>query len=516
MQAHLVLLLVVPGMSLMPKPALSPCISPRPRSAILLGAAPPPEEQSGQALPVAVPRANRPKLVLAVLVALYMSNQWARMLPSYLVSFDPERVSAPGAAHELMNADLNFDQAQYGLLISYGFSLLYTVCALPAGAACDRFSRKKILLASAAGWGAATAASSFARSYSHVLAARGLLAVAQAFATPAAITLIAALFSSPALSHWRATATSLYSSGIYLGGALASLTVMLSRALGWRVASLIVGASCVPPALVLALVLQEPARPTAPAVPEASLSTASAALSAPAIPTAPAGKSPAAEVAPAAEATGYRAVLAVPSVCLLLAASAARFFAGFAIGAWTAPFYRLYFPSHAASFSLLNAVVVSGAGSLSVISGGWLSDRACRMGTPHRAALIPAVGSLLAIPFWLVAMQASNFYVSMASLFAAYVCAECWYGVTISMMQAGLPPSVWGTAQGMLNMVQIVGNASPVLIGALLRRGASLRTLATVVTPASYVVCALLFWLASRSRRAELQLELASAKLKQM
>ena len=93
-----------------------------------------------------------------MLVALYVANQWACMLPSYLVSFDAARLSQPGDAGELMNADLNFNQAQYGLLVSYGFSLLYTACALPAGAASDRFSRKLILLGSAAGWSLATAA----------------------------------------------------------------------------------------------------------------------------------------------------------------------------------------------------------------------------------------------------------------------------------------------------------------------------------------------------------------------
>ena len=33
---------------------------------------------------------------LAVLVALYVANQWARMLPSFLVSFDPVRLALAG------------------------------------------------------------------------------------------------------------------------------------------------------------------------------------------------------------------------------------------------------------------------------------------------------------------------------------------------------------------------------------------------------------------------------------
>ena len=53
-------------------------------------------------------------------------------------------------------------------------------------------------------------------------------------------------------------------------------------------------------------------------------------------------------------------------------------------------------------------------------------------------------------------------------------------------------------------MVQVIGNVSPVLMGHLLTRGASLRQLTTVITPSAYVVCAALFWLASRARCAEI------------
>ena len=38
-------------------------------------------------------------------------------------------------------------QAQYGLLVSYGFALLYTAFSFPAGYACDRFPRTRLLLA---------------------------------------------------------------------------------------------------------------------------------------------------------------------------------------------------------------------------------------------------------------------------------------------------------------------------------------------------------------------------------
>ena len=96
------------------------------------------------------------------------------------------------------------------------------------------------------------------------------------------------------------------------------------------------------------------------------------------------------------------------------------------------------------------------------------------------------------------------FLPSMGWLLVAYLLAETWFGATISFLQGGLPPSVWGTAQGLLNVVQVAGNASPLLIGAALQRGASLRTMLTLCVPAGYLVCAALFFLAARARNAEL------------
>ena len=71
----------------------------------LLAARPPP---SAPQLP-----AKRPNVLLAVLLALYVSNQWARSLPSYLVSFDPVSMQAAGAGHRLLNVGLGFNQAQH-------------------------------------------------------------------------------------------------------------------------------------------------------------------------------------------------------------------------------------------------------------------------------------------------------------------------------------------------------------------------------------------------------------------
>ena len=48
-----------------------------------------------------------------------------------------------------------------------------------------------------------------------------------------------------------------------------------------------------------------------------------------------------------------------------------------------------------------------------------------------------------------------------------------------------------------------MGNGSPLLIGALVRGGMPLRSLMSVLVPAAYLLCSLLFWRAGQERRAE-------------
>jgi MFS family permease len=430
-----------------------------------------------------LPSRTRRYVVLGALVLLYVSNQWARMLPSFLVAFD-EAGRAGRTGRELMNVALDFNAAQYGLLVSYGFTLLYVACSFPAGVVCDTYSRKRVLLCAAGGWSVATVMAAGSQSYAQLLGARVLLGITQAFSGPAAHTLISATFPP----NRRATANAIYTCGIYLGGALASSSVVLSRWFGWRIAAYIAAAAAVPPAAVLAIALREP--------PSATPSTSSSSSSSP-------SSSP---------LQGVQTVLQVKSVRWLMGGAAARLFAGFAIGAWTAPYFRSAFPSETARFSLLNALVVAIGGSFSAVCGGVLADKltSTRGGkvAPQRAALLPAIGSLVAIPFWIAAVRLQHFYLAMASLLVAYIFAECWFGATISLMQGALPQSVWGTAQGSLNIVQVVGNLSPLLLGALYTRGVPLRMLLSVTVPTAYVLTAVCFWRAMVARAGEAASEL--------
>jgi hypothetical protein len=77
---------------------------------------------------------------------------------------------------------------------------------------------------------------------------------AQAFTNPAAYGLIASTFPETRVS----TANSIYSSAVYVGGALASLTILLDNQIGWRESSIAIGALGLLLAGASALFLKDP------------------------------------------------------------------------------------------------------------------------------------------------------------------------------------------------------------------------------------------------------------------
>lgn len=149
----------------------------------------------------------------------------------------------------------------------------------------------------------------------------------------------------------------------------------------------------------------------------------------------------------------------------------------------------------------MSATVVPFLGSASFASTSAISTVAAA--ALAVSTVLEAVSAVLTVP---VAVSASSSFTSCFDLSRSHQLLPGFrYGVTISMMQSALPERVRGTAQGLLNMVQIIGNASPLLIGHLLTTGASLRLLATLVAPVSYLLCATLFCLAGKARGKEIE-----------
>ena len=202
---------------------------------------------------------------LGVLVIVYMLNFIDRQILSILA--------------EDIKADLGLEDAQIGFLYGTAFAVFYALFGIPLGRLADSWYRGRLMAIGLALWSSMTALSGFANSFGMLAVARIGVGIGEASASPAAYSMISDYFPK----ERRATALSIYSSGLYLGGGL-SLPIggfVLSRwnmaypvaaeaplgLAGWQAAFLAVGI----PGLLLALwvlSLREPQRGASDGLPQ--------------------------------------------------------------------------------------------------------------------------------------------------------------------------------------------------------------------------------------------------------
>ncbi len=359
-----------------------------------------------------------------LLFALFSVNQWSRSILFYVVDFKPDDVAAPTAeaVRQFMNLDVGFDEAQYGLLASFGFATLFSITSLFAGGIVDRTDPRVLLAATGALWSAATLWQGRAASFADVLTARSVSSVGQAFSNPASYTILSRLYPE----EKRATVNGIYASGVYFGGGLAALSIVLDAATGWR--ELYAGVGVIGLIIALATLVGLPPMPPeqqqpdrGAVAPDDDLVESRPLLAADEAEAESAARSNGARASPVASVgeslDTVRALLANQTVALLLLASTLRFLAGFALGVWVVPFYRAAFSDGIGTeFALIKACVNGIAGSVSATGGGAVADKLGATDGRYRL-WVPAVGSMLAIPCWLGTIHAPTLELSLGCLF---------------------------------------------------------------------------------------------------
>lgn len=118
-----------------------------------------------------------------------------------------------------IRADLGISDTEMSLLMGFSFALFYTVCGIPLAWWADRGSRRGLIAAGAFAWSLATAACGLAQRYTHLLVARVGVGIGEASLSPAAYSLITDTFPR----ERRATAISLFGTGVYVGSGVAFL-----------------------------------------------------------------------------------------------------------------------------------------------------------------------------------------------------------------------------------------------------------------------------------------------------
>ena len=399
--------------------------------------------------------------LLGSLIGVYTSNQWCRQLLFSTVDFNSED------AFRFLNVGLELSRADYALLSTLTFNALFAACSLAAGALVDRADAVKLTYVSCGLWSLATVATAYTSSFAGVAACRALQGVAMAATAPAGYALLGRAFPPDKL----ATASSRYAAAVSAGGALAAVSTRLDDAVGWRGAFAVAGASSLVVALVAFFLLPAEVGPPVPQTKDT-------------------------------EEGGFGGVFASRAAVALLAATAVRFAAGFTIGVWAIPCLRATFAGNDVGSGY--ALVVGVFGFVSALLGGAAADGLAARAPPQRAAaaraLVPAAGSLVAAPLWVLALRAPSYGIAIALLAAEFLVAECWIGPTTALLQQAVPAASRGAAQGCFTALTLVGGLAPLAVGAAVDRsdgGLELVPAVAFAVAAAYVASSLLFLVAA-------------------
>ena len=266
--------------------------------------------------------------------------------------------------------EFHISDTMLGWLGGPAFALFYSGLGIPLARLADRSVRRNVIATCVAIWSGMTVACGFATNFWQLLAARVGVAIGEAGGSPPSHSMISDMFPQAE----RATALSIYSLGITVGGMIGGLAGGLINAhYGWHYAFFLVGAPGLLMALVVRFTLREPERGAAE----------------------PSPVHVSADVPPLSLV--FRTLWSRRSFRYLSVAAGFHAFVGYASGAWVpAMFMR--------SFNLDSAVMgkagflLGFAGIFGMVVAGYCSDRLGRRDA-RWYMWIPALSGVLSIPF---------------------------------------------------------------------------------------------------------------------
>lgn len=318
----------------------------------------------------AYPRPTVAWFAVAILMLAYTSSFVDRLILSLLV--------------EPIKADLQISDFRISFLQGLSFALFYTLAGIPVGRLVDARRRTSIIAIGIALWSLMTALTALAQKYWHLFLARAGVGVGEATLAPAAYSMISDLFPP----ERRGFALGLFSSGTSIGAGLALIiggyAINLLNEAGpqtlpiigtldpWRLAFIYVGL----PGLLVALLIMtipEPVR---------QLRTA-------------AGKLEQRQSIPVSEVVAHYRQHAAAIVFHHVGMSCAAMGA-YGLMAWAPVMLIRTQDLTPGDAGLVTGASILIAGTVGVISGGWLGDRWVRRGQKAGRLNMAVVSMILA------------------------------------------------------------------------------------------------------------------------
>ena len=360
------------------------------------------------------------------------------LLLGYIVNFVDRSILA--ILIEPIKADLQLNDTQLGLLGGLAFALFYSTLGLPIAALADRWSRVKVLSIAILVWSAMTAVCGLVSSFWQLLFARIGVGVGEAGASPPSHSLISDYFPLAT----RATALSIYALGIPIGTMVGNAVGGWGADnLGWRYTFMLVGLPGVAIAFLLLFTLREPPRGLSDAV------------------------KPKADEAPPKMKAVLSFLWQKRSFRYMSLACGLHAFVSYGAGTWNPPFLiRIHELSNTETGWWL--ALIAGVGAIGTFGGGYLADKLYDASGNRRWYLwIPAIATMVMVPFQFLAYLHSDFAMVLVGLFAASILGPIYLGPAFAMTQALVGLRMRAVASAILLLVlNLVGmGLGPYFVG---------------------------------------------------
>jgi MFS family permease len=347
-------------------------------------------------------------VVLALLVTAYTFNFVDRTI-----------IATIGQA---IKVDLKISDTQLGLLGGLYFALLYTLLGIPIARLAERFSRVNIISAAIVIWSGFTALCGFAGNFASLAAFRFGVGFGEAGLSPPSHSLISDYFEPKK----RATALSIYSFGIPLGTMIGAVVGgYLAQNFSWRIAFMIVGLPGVIIALLIKLIIKEPARGHSEPVSEHPVSPEDLAPAAPAFSI-------------AGEFKELGAVAATlfgkwPVLNMVLGVTIASF-GSYGSGQFVPPYFTRTFGLNYAEVGLITGLVGGLSSGIGTLLGGFITDKMSKR-SARWYSLTPAIGLTIATPIYIAAYLQPSWQTAALILLIPGIFHYTYLGPTFGVVQ---------------------------------------------------------------------------------
>jgi predicted MFS family arabinose efflux permease len=375
---------------------------------------------------------------------------------------------------------------QLGMMTGFAFALFYNLIGLPTARFIDGGAiRRNIIAGGLTVWSLATALSGVTQNFWQLLLCRMGVGVGEGTFGPSSMTLISDYYGP----NERARAMGLYLLGLPLSALIGMpLGGWVAQHYGWRAALMLVGLPGLAVALIVRLTVREPPR----GLSDGRVVKLSSAL-------------PIGHV--------FRTVTRKKTVVHLLIAASLASFSTVGMMIWFPAYLQRAFALSQAGVGASWGLMVGLTGVVGTFGGGWLADRFGKR-HPKYYLVLPAIGMLLSLPFYLAATASGSFVACFACLFVPAALNYSWIPSGIAVTQS-LAPMAMRALLGMFVTLaaNMIGHGiAPPVIGAMSDlfkswTGSDVSGLrwALIVSSVFYPWAALHFWLASRTIAGDLE-----------